>query len=65
LTKETIEVEMCNSGQRQHDYPATYQKYGRRQGYITLTQEWQAMAEVQGPYFLRPGIVNNALALTL
>jgi membrane peptidoglycan carboxypeptidase len=33
-----------------------------QQGYITPAQEQQALAEAQGPHFLRPGIVNNTLA---
>lgn len=34
----------------------------RLQGHITPAQEDQAIAEVQGQHFLRPGIVNNSLA---
>ncbi len=33
-----------------------------QQGYITAMQEQQAIAEANGPHFLRPGIINNQLA---
>src|SRR5579884_4188459 len=34
----------------------------RLQGYISVDQERQALAEAQSPHFLRPGIINNGLA---
>jgi len=34
----------------------------RSLGYISLSQEDQAIIEAQGPHFLRPGIINNMLA---